>query len=241
MYASPLEAFADTLVPSRSSVESLLKLLHVGLEAEALGDEITDVPGRTMQRRVHVAFGERTRKNNRRLRPTIPRQPTPTMRFLLSCCAFHPPRRSAASHAAAPPASLQSLDTANLPKEISAHRPVWGKVISVYDGDTITIAADLGSGYQAIRCRMRGYDSPEMKPPLNLPNREDTKRRAAEARSYLMTLLGGVGSIHDFQTTGRDKYGRLLADCMIHQSWVSDLMVSQGHGVPYDGGKKTVI
>lgn len=137
-----------------------------------------------------------------------------------------------------PPKSLVRLDTKRLPKEATAQRQIWGKVMSVYDGDTITVAMDLGAGYVAVKCRMRGYDSPEMKPPKAAPNRGETKRKAVEARDFLVDLLGGEYSIHKFHSTGREKYGRLLVDCRVGDQWVSDVMIREGHGYKYDGGTK---
>lgn len=145
------------------------------------------------------------------------------------------------SSSSRPPASLVHLNTDTLPKEASRRRVVWGKVMSVYDGDTITAAMDLGSGYEAVKCRMKGYDSPEMKPPLADPRREDTKQRAIEAREHLKAILGGKGAVRKFVATGRDKYGRLLVDCRVRDAWISEAMIRAGHGVPYDGGKKQVL
>lgn len=147
--------------------------------------------------------------------------------MLLACCV----RRG-------PPKELVRLSTKQLPKEATVHRKVWGKVMSVYDGDTITVAMDLGGGYVAVKCRMRGYDSPEMKPPKDAQGRDETKRRAVEARDFLVDLLGGELSVHEFHSTGREKYGRLLVDCQIGGRWVSETMIERGHGYRYDGGTK---
>ena len=138
-----------------------------------------------------------------------------------------------------PPRSLVQLDTKRLPREATVQRQLWGKVMSVYDGDTITVAMDLGAGYVAVKCRMKGYDSPEMKPPRAAPNRDETKRKAAAAREFLIDLLGGEHSVHKFHSTGREKYGRLLVDCRVGDRWVSEAMIAGGHGYAYEGGTKS--
>ena len=47
------------------------------------------------------------------------------------------------------------------------------KVISVYDGDTITIAIRLEKTIYQAKVRMFGYDSPEMKPLKKIENRQE--------------------------------------------------------------------
>ena len=151
------------------------------------------------------------------------------------CC------RSVTMRGTGPPKSLVRLDTRDLPVEAKVHREIWGKLVSAYDGDTITVAMDLGAGYVAVKCRMQGYDSPEMKPPKGASNREQTKRDAAAAREYLLGLLGGEDATHMFFSKGRDKYGRLLVNCLVEGRWVSDLMIDAGHGYAYDGGTKKIL
>ena len=42
------------------------------------------------------------------------------------------------------------------------------KVVDVYDGDTITVSIINNCTIQKHKLRMLGYDSPEMKPRLNM-------------------------------------------------------------------------
>jgi endonuclease YncB( thermonuclease family) len=115
------------------------------------------------------------------------------------------------------------------------------KIVDVYDGDTVTIILINKLGFEKHKLRMYGYDSPEMKPKLNHPNRDEEKRKAAEAKKYLSDLV--LNKILEFESMGYDKYGRLLGK--LHKSNkcsrkinINELMIKQGHGYPYYGGTK---
>lgn len=100
-------------------------------------------------------------------------------------------------------------------------------VLSVYDGDTITVAADLGM-HVTIRAKLRLYriDAPEMGTPLGL-----------KARDHLRSLLVPPLTIKTFKDPG-DKYGRWLADVYSGDICVNDQMVIDGMAIYYGGGTK---
>ena len=52
------------------------------------------------------------------------------------------------------------------------------KVLSIYDGDTLTIGYRYLNKNFKSKIRMLGYDSPEMKPPKNDPDRDKEKAKA---------------------------------------------------------------
>ena len=60
-------------------------------------------------------------------------------------------------------------------------------VVSVYDGDTFTIATynymNTEKQIVRIKCRMLGIDTPEMKPPKNQPDRIDEIAKAKESKT----------------------------------------------------------
>ena len=64
-----------------------------------------------------------------------------------------------------------------------------GKVIKVYDGDTLWVAIDIHLKIYKFKVRMLGYDSPEMKPRLNLPKREEEIVAAKKAKKYIEDLV----------------------------------------------------
>lgn len=100
-------------------------------------------------------------------------------------------------------------------------------VLSVYDGDTITVAADLGM-YVTVRVRLRLYR-------INAPEMGSAAGMAA--REHLRSLLVPPLTIKTFKDPG-DKYGRWLADVYSGGTCVNDLMVSHGMATYYDGGAK---
>lgn len=110
------------------------------------------------------------------------------------------------------------------------------KVVDVYDGDTCTIVFKWEGKYRKFKCRCYGYDSPEMKPRLNIENRDEIKENAVKAKERLIELTADIVRIEcmDF-----DKYGRLLVKLYKNNnSLINDIMINEGHGYVYHGGTK---
>jgi micrococcal nuclease len=103
-----------------------------------------------------------------------------------------------------------------------------GKVIKVYDGDTITIGAVLYDVAYRFSVRLDGIDTPELKGPY--------QDKAILARDALSTLV--MNQIVHLKNLGNEKYGRLLADVYLGDLHVNQWMKDQGHAVEYHGGKK---
>jgi micrococcal nuclease len=110
----------------------------------------------------------------------------------------------------------------------------FAKVIKVYDGDTITVAAKLPfdtSPIYRFSVRLRSIDSPEIK-----GESEQECIQAIKSRDALHDLI--FGKIIELKNNGKEKYGRLLADIYYNDIHVNRWMVDQGYAVKYDGGKK---
>lgn len=110
------------------------------------------------------------------------------------------------------------------------------KVVDVYDGDTCTIVFKWEGKYRKFKCRCYGYDSPEMKPRLNIENRDEIKENAVKAKERLIELTADIVRLEcmDF-----DKYGRLLVKLYKNNnSLINDIMINEGHGYVYHGGTK---
>lgn len=124
------------------------------------------------------------------------------------------------------------------------------KVVSVYDGDTITAAINLYSNkYYKFSIRLNGIDTPE----LRTKNAEE-KQAGIVARDYLRLLV--LDRIIKLDVGKFDKYGRALA--YLYNEDVSDAdieqerdspsnqrpksinynMITTNHAVAYDGGTK---
>ena len=110
------------------------------------------------------------------------------------------------------------------------------KVVDVYDGDTCTIVFKWEGKYRKFKCRCYGYDSPEMKPRLNIENIDEIKENAVKAKERLIELTTYIVRVEcmDF-----DKYGRLLVKLYKNNnSLINDIMINEGHGYVYHGGTK---
>ncbi len=115
------------------------------------------------------------------------------------------------------------------------------KPCNVYDGDTFSILFIYKDEIIKYRCRCLGYDTPEMKPSLKNPNREKEKEMAKKARDRFIELLNrGQNGLVEVDCGGFDKYGRILVTVYngVDQKSLNELMVEEGHGIPYNGGTK---
>lgn len=111
----------------------------------------------------------------------------------------------------------------------------YGKVIKVYDGDTITIASRIPNTELPIyrfSVRLAGIDSPEIKGQT-----ETEKTLAKESRDALNALI--FGKIVHLQNINTEKYGRILADVYLENLHINQWMLDNNFAIPYDGGKKT--
>ncbi len=135
------------------------------------------------------------------------------------------------------------------------------KVVDVYDGDTCTVIFYYLGKWMKYRVRCLGYDSPEMKPSKQIPDREEYIRKAMEARNYFASCV--TNCVIDLKTPytktemkalidtntklirldcgGWDKYGRLLGDFYVDGRYINEMMVQCEYGVRYDGGTKTLV
>ncbi len=111
-------------------------------------------------------------------------------------------------------------------------------VASIYDGDTFRADIDLGfsAWLKNVNFRMFGIDTPEL--------RGDAAEKAAgiAARDRLRELMP-VGTPVLIQSTKAGKYGRYLADVFVEVDegvtlHVNQVLVAEGHAVPYDGGAR---
>ena len=113
-----------------------------------------------------------------------------------------------------------------------------GRVIKVYDGDTITIASKLPfdeSPLYRLSVRLNGIDTPEIKGKT-----EDEKSAAKKARDTLSGLI--LNKYVSLQNIESEKYGRILADVYIDNDGnnvhVNKWMIDNRYAVSYEGKTK---
>lgn len=133
------------------------------------------------------------------------------------------------------------------------------KVVDVYDGDTCNVVFKLNGKYTKFKVRCKGYDTPEMKPPLNSDNREKIIKSAHKSKNYFISrvtnfkilsdIVYSKSELHDIfeknnmivkvECFGWDKYGRLLADIYDgNGNNINQDMIRLNYGYEYDGGTK---
>jgi micrococcal nuclease len=113
-----------------------------------------------------------------------------------------------------------------------------GRVIKVYDGDTITIASKLPyyeSPLYRLSVRLNGIDTPEIKGKT-----DDEKNAAKKARDALSALI--LNKYVSLQNIQSEKYGRILADVylgnVLNATHVNKWMIDNRYAVSYEGKTK---
>ncbi len=112
--------------------------------------------------------------------------------------------------------------------------PVTAEVLSVYDGDTITVLANpWPDSYYKVKVRIRGIDAPEIKGKC-----EAEKKKAIEAREFLWIMVKHIEEV-TLTNIEHDKYGgRFDADVNINGVDAAQALISQGLARPYTGGER---
>ena len=114
------------------------------------------------------------------------------------------------------------------------------KVIKVIDGDTVDVDIDLGFGISLNneRVRIMGIDTPESR------TRDKVEKKFGLAsKARLKELLGKTTVLKtQINKKGEDmkgKFGRVLGDFVTENGkMVTEVMIKEGHCVPYFGGSK---
>lgn len=127
------------------------------------------------------------------------------------------------------------LENTNYKNSIPFIPPIqFGKVVKVYDGDTITIATKLPyseSPVYRFQVRLNGIDCPEMK------THNETEKQCAQLAKKLIydICFNNIVELKDVQL---EKYGRILAKVYCNGICLNDLLCEQHLAVSYDGGTK---
>jgi micrococcal nuclease len=111
-----------------------------------------------------------------------------------------------------------------------------GKVIKVYDADTITIASKLpydASPMYRLSVRLNGIDTPEIK---GKGVSDEEKKSAKVARDFVSNLV--FNKFVRLENIQSEKYGRILADIFVGDIYINELLIKERYAVKYDGGTK---
>lgn len=131
--------------------------------------------------------------------------------------------------------NIGDLDNITYDDTIAFIPPIeYGKVVKVYDGDTITIATKLpfeNSPIYRFSVRLAGIDSPEIKAKTNIE-----KIMAIKSQHGLEKIV--LDKVVKLKNISFEKYGRILADVYVGDLFVNQWMIDNKLAVVYDGGKK---
>jgi micrococcal nuclease len=119
------------------------------------------------------------------------------------------------------------------------------KVLKIVDGDTVDVDIELGFGVVLAneRVRIMGIDTPESR-----TSDDAEKVFGLLAKHRLEELLGETAILKtQIAPNGEDmkgKFGRILGDFFVYDknrdldTTVTEVMIHEGHAVPYFGGSK---
>ena len=116
------------------------------------------------------------------------------------------------------------------------------KILEVIDGDTVDVDIDLGFGIILTdeRIRIMNIDAPELRTSDPVE-----KIFGKAAKSRLEELLGKEAILITYDDKhGEDmkgKFGRILGDFKVDEGTVTEILVEEGHAVPYYGQNRADI
>ena len=110
-------------------------------------------------------------------------------------------------------------------------KPTMGRVVSVYDGDTITIVSYLGAELYKFSVRVLGVDTPEMR-----GSSEYEKKLAVKAKNFVKLMC--LDKVVELKNHGKEKYGRVLADVFVDGVSIGRKLIEADLAYEYSGGAK---
>ena len=111
------------------------------------------------------------------------------------------------------------------------NQEVVGKVVSVYDGDTIKVVFPLHNTLYKWNCRLGRVDTPELR-----TRNELEKKFGYEVRDKLREKI--LNKLVNVKCGDFDKYGRLLTEIFIKDESVNQWLIDNEYAFEYDGGTK---
>ena len=114
-------------------------------------------------------------------------------------------------------------------------RKCEGKVVSVYDGDTVKIVIPLTDNepdrLYRWNCRLTGVDTPELRTRCKIEKEHGYKVRDCLREKILNKMV--------YLRCGEfDKYGRLLVEILCDSCLINDWLIEKDYAFAYDGGTK---
>ena len=156
---------------------------------------------------------------------------------------------------------LESADS-TVPEYSLKNKFMLGKVVYVYDGDTIHIVFNMNNKLIKFNCRLISIDSPEICPKniKDVNKRNEEIESAIKSRNYLINQITNIPNTNTKMTKNEikelcgkstkliwvkcfdfDKYGRLLVELYNSKDSkisINQLMINNNYALSYEGGTK---
>lgn len=120
---------------------------------------------------------------------------------------------------------------------------IYAYITSVYDGDTFTCVFKFHDIMYNTHIRMDGYDAPEIKPRLEIPNRDKIIQQAIETKNLLQNLI--LDKYVFINVLSNDKYGgRFIGSVKLNASdsdTINSIMLKSNLVNPYNGSTKKIF
>lgn len=110
------------------------------------------------------------------------------------------------------------------------------KIISVYDADTVDAILCVRDRPYKFKIRINGIDTPEIRPPKTMDNRELHVECGIKCREYLKSKI--LNKIVEIHCSEFDKYGRILGQIYIDDMNISDHLLCKKYAKKYEGKTK---
>jgi endonuclease YncB( thermonuclease family) len=106
-----------------------------------------------------------------------------------------------------------------------------GKIVSVYDGDTVKIVFPIYKTLYKWNCRLSRVDTPELRTRNKLE-----KKFGYEVRDKLRERI--LNKVVKVKCGEFDKYGRLLTEIYFEDENINQWLIDSNYAFEYDGGTK---
>jgi micrococcal nuclease len=120
-----------------------------------------------------------------------------------------------------------------------------GRIVDIYDGDTVTAVFNFNNIIQKYKIRLFGIDAPEIKGSTcidglasrnflisNIINKNINLDKNYK-KSEIINMLKECKKIFIFDLLGEDKYGRILANIYDDNECINDILLLHGYAKEY--------
>jgi micrococcal nuclease len=120
-----------------------------------------------------------------------------------------------------------------------------GRIVDVYDGDTITIVFKLNNQLQKHKIRFYGINTPELKGSTHIEGlaarnfllsqiiNKELDLDKEYKRNEIVTMLKDCKKLFTFELLGEEKYGRILGKVYDGNECLNDIMILHGYAKEY--------